>query len=69
SLLFALLLLFSAMLFPFAMFALNLNPWMNAIPFVLMAASFYYFRDLVVLIDGTHHQMPSYSPGFSASKI
>ncbi|MBI2657711.1 cation:proton antiporter [Candidatus Woesearchaeota archaeon] len=69
SLLLALLLLFSAMLFPFAMFALNLSPWMNAIPFVLMVISFYYFRDLVVLIDGTHHQMPSYSPGFSVSKV
>ena len=69
SLLVALLLLFSAMLFPFAMFAFNLNPWVNIVPFVLMLASFYYFKNLVILIDGTGHHVPSYTTSFSVSKI
>jgi len=69
SLLVALLLLFSAMLFPFAMFAFSLNPWANIVPFMLIFASFYYFRNLVVLIDGTGHHVPSYSAALSVSKI
>lgn len=68
-LLLSLVLLFSAMLFPFAMFAFNLGTWMNAIPFALMIVAFYYFRELIMLIDGSHHHLQSYTPSFSVSKI
>lgn len=69
SLLLALLLFLSAMLFPFAMFAFNLSPWANLIPLVLVAASFYFMRDLVILIDGNSSYVPSYNAGMSAAKI
>ncbi|MBI3034734.1 cation:proton antiporter [Candidatus Woesearchaeota archaeon] len=68
NLLIGLLLFFSAMLFPFAMFALNLNSWANIIPFVLIAAAFYYLRNIVMLIDGASH-VPSYTAGISIAKI
>ncbi|MEK6828053.1 MAG: hypothetical protein AABX78_01770, partial [Nanoarchaeota archaeon] len=67
NLLFALLLFFSAMLFPFAMFALNLNTWANILPFILVIASFYYIRNLIILIDGTHSNL-SYRAGVAAAK-
>jgi len=41
SLLLALAMFFSAMLFPFVIFALDLAMWANPVPFVLMIASFY----------------------------
>ncbi len=68
NLLLALLLLFSAMLFPFAMFALNLNMWTNMIPFALVIITFYCIKNSVVLIDGSHYA-PSYSASASAAKI
>ncbi len=63
SLLVALVLLFSAMLFPFAIFALNLATWTNLIPFALIIAAFYYLKNLVMLIDNNS----GYIPGFAAS--
>ncbi|MBI2653291.1 cation:proton antiporter [Candidatus Woesearchaeota archaeon] len=63
NLLLALLLFFSAMLFPFAIFVFNLNIWANVIPFLLITASFYYLRNSVALIDG--HSLSS--SGVSAS--
>ena len=69
KLLLALLLFFSAMLFPFAMFALNLNMWANIIPFVLIAATFYYLKHLVILIDGHSSYVPSYHASISTAKI
>ncbi|MBS3096052.1 cation:proton antiporter [Candidatus Woesearchaeota archaeon] len=68
NLLLALLLLFSAMLFPFAMFALNLDAWANIIPFALIMVTFYCIKNSVVLIDCTHYT-PSYSTGASAAKL
>ena len=65
----ALLLFFSAMLFPFILFALNSSQWLNLIPFVLVTASFYYLKKLVVLIDGTQQYAPSYSAGIAAAKF
>ena len=67
NLLLALLLLFSAMLFPFAMFALNLNIWTNMVPFALIIMTFYCIKNSVVLIDGSHYA-PSYSASASAAK-
>ena len=67
NLLLALLLFFSAMLFPFAMFALNLNTWANILPFIFVIASFYYIRNLIILIDGTHSDL-SYRAGVAAAK-
>ena len=69
NLLFALLLFFSAMLFPFAMFAFNLNPWANSVPFVLVFAAFYYTKNLVALIDNTQSYVPRYSASISAAKL
>ena len=69
NLLLALLVFFSAMLFPFAMFALNLNTWTNIMPFLLVLVSFYYIRNLVILIDGASSHVPSYNAGMSAAKI
>ena len=62
TLLIALLLFFAAMLFPFAMFAFNLNPWANLVPVLLVMVSFYYIRNFIGLIDGN-----SGSFGYSAS--
>lgn len=69
NLLIALLLFFSAMLFPFAMFALNLSPWANIIPFMLIAATAYYLRNLVMLIDGNSHSAVAYRISASAAKF
>lgn len=69
KLLLALLLFFSSMLFPFAMFMLNLNNWANIIPFILVAATFYYLKHLVILIDGHSNYVPSYSASISTAKI
>ena len=70
KLLLVLSLFFSAMLFPFAMFALSLGTWANIIPFVLIAAAFYYLKHLIILIDGQHSSyVPSYSASISTAKI
>lgn len=69
NLLFALFLFFSAMLFPFAMFVLNLHAWTNIIPFVLVITSFYYLKKFIVLIDGHHSSIPSYSASMSVAKF
>ena len=69
NLLLVIFLIFSAMLFPFAMFALNLNLWANVIPFVFVIASFYYMKNLVRLIDATPSSFPSYSASVSFAKI
>jgi len=52
SLLIAVLLFFSAMLFPLAIFALSLNPWTNIIPFILIIFAFFNVRTAVMLIEG-----------------
>ena len=65
----ALLLFFSAMLFPFAMFMLNLNKWANIIPFILVAATFYSLKHLVALIEWHSSYAPGYSVSASAAKI
>ena len=65
----ALLVFFAAMLFPFAMFAFNLSPWANLAPFALVLVAFYYLKKLVVLIDGTEHQLSSYSVSTVAAKL
>jgi len=69
SLLMALLLLFSAMLFPFAMFSFNFSGWMNAVPFALMLAAFYYIKKLVALIDGHSGYSEGYGAGISTAKF
>ncbi len=69
NLIVSLLLFFAAMLFPFAMFAFNLNVWLNLIPFLLAGFSFYYIKKLVVLIDGSSHFTPSYSANLSMAKF
>ncbi len=51
NLLLALSSFFSAMLFPFAIFALNLSPLSNIATFILIIAAFYYLKNLVGLID------------------
>ena len=65
----ALLLIFSAMLFPLLMFLFDLNTWSNIIPFVLVIASFYFLRNLAVLIDGDKHSLGSYTASISAAKF
>ena len=69
NLLIALLFFFSAMLFPFAMFALNLNIWANIIPFIFMVAALYFIRNLIILIDGHTLNTPSYNASMSIAKF
>ena len=69
NLLVALFLLFSALLFPFAMFALNLSPWMNLVPFVLMIISFYFMKRLVFLIDPSSSYVPRYNAAAAVAKL
>ena len=68
NLLLTLLLFFSAMLFPFAIFMFNLNAIANLIPFMLAIAAFYYLKRLVMLIDGSHY-VPSYNASIAISKF
>lgn len=67
NLLIAFALFFSAMLFPFAMFAFNFNAWANIVPFAFIIAAFYFIRDLFMLIDGSSHI--SYGARLAAAKI
>ncbi len=69
NLVLALALFLSAMLFPFAMFALNLNPWANIMPFIFVIVSFHYMRKLVMLIDDHSSASAAYGAGLSAAKI
>ena len=69
NLLIALLLLFSAMLFPFVIFVFNLNVWANLIPFALVITVFCYIRNLVILIDGHQQNVPSYAASMSVAKF
>lgn len=68
TLLIGLGLFFSAMLFPFAMFAFNLNPWANLVPLVLVIAAFYYMRNFVLLIEGNQSNV-SFAPNVAAAKF
>jgi len=65
----ALLLLFLAMLSPFAMFAFNLNQWYNLVPFAFILIAFYYIRNLVMLVDGRSSNAASYAASLSAAKF
>ena len=69
NLLIALALFFSAMLFPFAMFALNLNAWTNIVPLIFIIAALYYVRKLVMLIDGRSHSVARYGASVAAAKF
>ncbi len=69
NLLIAVVLFFSAMLFPFAMFAFNLNEWMNLVPFVLIAVSFYYLKKLLMFIEGHSSFVPSYKASLATAKF
>jgi hypothetical protein len=69
NLLLALLLFFSAMLFPFVMFALNLSPWVNITPLILLLISLYYIKRLIMLIDASSSYVPSYAASMAAAKI
>ena len=64
-----LLLFFSAMLFPFAMFAFDLAPIFNIVPFLLVICAYYYMKRLVILIDGSPHYAPSYKATLSMAKF
>jgi len=69
NLLIALVLFFSAMLFPFAMFAFNLNGWVNLAPFVLIAVSFYYLKKLLMFIEGHSSFVPTYKASLATAKF
>lgn len=70
NLLLALLLFFLAMLSPLAMFVLNSSLWVNTIPLVLVIMAFYYFKNLMVLIDDGHTgHVPSYTANPSFAKL
>jgi hypothetical protein len=66
SLLIASSLFLAAMLFPFAIFALNLGTMYNLASIVLMLVSFYYFRSTVQLVEGVK-KIPSYNAGIIAA--
>ena len=65
----ALVLFFSAMLFPFAMFALNLTAIFNFVPFLLIVGAYYYIKRIVALVDGSPHYAPSYKATLSMAKF
>ena len=65
----ALVLFFSAMLFPFVMFALNLTAIFNFVPFLLIIGTYYYIKRIVVLVDGSPHYAPSYKATLSMAKF
>ena len=69
SLLLALLLFFSAALFPFAIFMLNLHVLANVVPLLLIAASFYFARKLFMLIEGHSPSTAGYATGIAAAKF
>lgn len=69
ALLLSLLFFFSAMLFPFAMFTLNLNTWANVVPFIFMMAAFYYMRSLIMLIDGYSNGVSGYSTSQNLARM
>ncbi|MBI2655480.1 cation:proton antiporter [Candidatus Woesearchaeota archaeon] len=69
NLLLTLLLFFSAMLFPFAIFMFNLNAIANLVPFIFAIAAFYYMKRLIMLIDGSSHYTPSYNASLAISKF
>ncbi len=69
NLLLALLFFFSAMLFPFAMFMLNFNIWVNIMPFVFIGIASYYMRNLVMLIDGYQSNASLYNPSTYLAKL
>ena len=69
NLLLVLSFLFTAMLFPFAIFAFNLDVWTNLIPFALLLISIYFVKSLVALIDGHSSYVPSYGSRESAAKF
>lgn len=70
SLLTALLLFSLAMLFPLAMFALNLGLWANIIPFIFIILALSRVRNLMTLIgEGRINHIPGYNSGVSAAKI
>jgi|TARA_Y100000310_G_scaffold22935_2_gene21896 CPA2 family monovalent cation:H+ antiporter-2 len=68
-LLLAVLLFISAMLFPFAMFAFNLNIWANIIPFILVVGSFFFIIRLKNIIEGNFNYTPRLKSGISFAKI
>ena len=68
SMLIALLLFFSALLFPFVMFALNLNVWANIMPFILIIGALYFTKGLFALIEGIPSPA-SYGASLSAAKF
>ena len=69
TLLLSLILFFSAMLFPFAMFMFNMNVWANLIPLVLIIFTFYYLKRLAALIDSNSSYVPSGIVGVSFAKF
>lgn len=69
NLLLALLLFLLAMLFPFIIFVLNLNPWINIVPFGLIIVSLYFIRKLIVLIDGYSGNFMNYNANLSIAKL
>ena len=66
NLLIAASIFFAAMLFPFAMFALNLGLWSNLVSIGLVLVSFYYFRNIMLLVEGVK-RIPSYNAGIIAA--
>ena len=65
----ALVLFISAMLFPFAMFAFNLNSWTNVMPFFLVITSFYFAKNVMLLMDGNSRNEVSLARAVSAAKF
>ena len=64
----ALLLFFAAMLFPFAIFALNLSIWANIMPFAIGISSLYYLNNFILLIEGRNYHLKGNSLGTYAAK-
>ena len=69
NLLLAILIFSCAMLFPLAIFTLNLNSWANIVPIALVMAAWYYINNLITLIDGSSQNFLSYTASVSVGKF
>ena len=68
TLVLSLVIFFSAMLFPFVIFVFNLNIWTNILPFILIIVSFYYVKNMMMLIDTNSQYVSSYGSSINVAK-
>lgn len=65
----SLALVFSGLMFPFAMFAFDLSMWANLIPFALILLGLHCLKSSIALIDCSSSYAPSYNASVSFAKL